>query len=47
VTHDTPRYILERLKTEGAEVRQNGHFWSDADDLCQQLVKEDADGVPP
>lgn len=46
VTHDTPQFILDRLKTEGAEVRQNGHFWSDADDLCRQLVKEDPDGVP-
>lgn len=46
VTHDTPKYILDRLKTEGAGVRQNGYFWSDADDLCRQLVKEDPDGVP-
>src|SRR5271169_4868189 len=45
VTHDTPPRILERLKAEGAEVRQNGHFWSDADDLCRELVKSDPSGV--
>jgi threonine dehydratase len=45
VTHDTPTNIIERLKAEGADVRQNGRFWSDADDLCRELVQSDPNGV--
>jgi threonine dehydratase len=45
VTNNTPKPILERLKAEGAEVRQNGYYWSDADDLCRQLVKSEPNGV--
>jgi threonine dehydratase len=45
VTQNTPSNILERLKAEGAEVRQTGYYWSDADDLCRQLVKMDPNGV--
>ena len=49
VTLNTPQNILNRLYTEGAEVRQIGSFWSDADDLCRKLVAEDPNGVytPP
>jgi threonine dehydratase len=45
VTQNTHAHILERLKAEGAEVRQNGHFWNDADDLCRELAASDPDGV--
>lgn len=45
VTNNTPQRILDRLKTEGAEVRQAGHYWSDADDLCRELVSTDPEGV--
>jgi threonine dehydratase len=45
VTHNTPSNILERLKAEGAEVRQNGYYWSDADYLCRELVNSDPNGV--
>ena len=45
VTNNTPQPILDRLKAEGAEVRQYGYFWSDADDLCRQLVKSEPNGV--
>lgn len=45
VTRNTPIPILERLKAEGADVRQNGYYWSDADDLCRELVASDPDGV--
>jgi len=45
VTHNTPIHILERLKSEGAEVRQRGVYWSDADELCRELVGKDPDGV--
>ena len=45
VTQNTPFSILERLKAEGADVRQNGYYWSDADDLCRALVASDHDGV--
>lgn len=45
VTQNTPTPILERLKAEGAEVRRNGNYWSDADDLCRELVASDPDGV--
>ena len=45
VTSNTPQRILDRLKTEGAEVRQNGYYWSDADDLCRELVAKDPQGV--
>ena len=47
VTNNTPQNILDRLKAEGAEVRQIGTFWSDADDLCRKLVAADPNGVVP
>jgi cysteine synthase len=47
VTNNTPQNILDRLKAEGAEVRQIGTFWSDADDLCRKLVAADPNGVLP
>lgn len=45
VTNNTPKSILDRLKAEGAEVRQNGYYWSDADDLCRQLVESEPNAV--
>jgi cysteine synthase len=47
VTNNTPQNILDRLKAEGAEVRQIGTLWSDADDLCRKLVAADPNGVIP
>jgi threonine dehydratase len=47
VTKNTPQNILDRLKAEGAEVRQIGTFWSDADDLCRKFVAADPNGVVP
>jgi cysteine synthase len=45
VTNGTPQNILDRLHAEGAEVRQIGTFWSDADELCRKLVAADPNGV--
>lgn len=45
MTHNTPPHILERLQSEGAEVRQRGVYWSDADELCRELVAKDPSGV--